>query len=201
MLCAVEHVFRDTVLEITTDDMVKEVYTLLQGNGLQGVVCQLLDFFLRQVIDEILLGASGLDGKQLLVSINDDAMGREHFLPFLIGEIHIGSDEFLVRLGWLRRTWTGLHGRKVGLQVPQWVCNLIGWLLASFIIIAIAAALQLSWTYASVGMFNDHWYIPDTTKMEAGLLTWHPAEESCAKGMRTHRERSAILAHTHTIAM
>ena len=116
-LIAVEHILGDAVLEISADDMVEDVKTLLQLDFLQTVFREFPDLLIRQVIDEILLCARGLYRKHFLVGIYNDAVGSQHLLPFLIGEIYIGGYQLLIGLGWFCRTWTCLYGWKVGLQI------------------------------------------------------------------------------------
>ena len=117
LLFAVEHLLGNLPFEVSADDMVHHVESLLQGSALEGVVGELAQFFVTQVIDKILLGGSGLDGQRLLLCIDDDAMGRQAFLPLLIGEIDIGSDKLVVWLGRFLRSRTGNHGREDILKV------------------------------------------------------------------------------------
>ena len=142
---AVEHVHGDLLLEVTADDMVHHVESLLQGSALEGVVGELAQLFVAQVIDKVLLGGSGLDGERLLLCINDNTMGRQTFLPLLIGEIDIGSDEVFVWLGRFLRSRTGNHGWEDILKVFQWVLHCRCFLL-TFVIVAVASTFEFAWT-------------------------------------------------------
>ena len=73
---------------------------------LDGIVGQLLHLILCEVIDKVLLGSSGLDSQCLVGCIYDNAMRRKTLLPFVIAEINLGGDEFVVWLGRFLGTWT-----------------------------------------------------------------------------------------------
>ena len=84
LLLGIEHIHRYLLAEVAFDDIIENVETLLNRHFLDGVACQLLDFFLSQVIDEILLGGRGLDGEGLFFWINHDAVTVQTFLELLI---------------------------------------------------------------------------------------------------------------------
>ena len=86
---AVEHVHRYLVVEVTAYHIVQDVQTFIERSALQCIVCELFDFIVSQVVNEILLRAVGLYGQRLLVCIHKDAVRGQHLLPFLIGEIDI----------------------------------------------------------------------------------------------------------------
>ena len=106
LLFGIEHIHRQFVLEIVPDGIVDDVNAVLDRYLLDGIVGQFLHFILSEVIDKVLLGGSGLDGECFVGCIYDDAMRRKTLLPFVIAEINLGGDEFVVCLGRFLGTWT-----------------------------------------------------------------------------------------------
>ena len=106
LLFGIEHIHRQFVLEIVPDGIVDDVNAVLDRYLLDGVVGQLLHLILCEVIDKVLLGSSGLNGQGLVGCIYDDAVRRKTLLPFVIAEINLGGDEFVVWLGRFLGTWT-----------------------------------------------------------------------------------------------
>ena len=106
LLFGIEHIHRQFVLEIVPDGIVDDVNAVLDRYLLDGIVGQFLHFILSEVIDKVLLGGSGLDGECFVGCIYDDAMRRKTLLPFVIAEINLRGDEFVVWLGRFLGTWT-----------------------------------------------------------------------------------------------
>ena len=106
MLLAVEHVHRHLIREVISNHSIDNVKTCLNGYFLDAVTVELLQLFICQVIDKVLLGSSRLNGEGLLLWVNDNAMTVETFTELLIGEIHLTRNKFAVRLGWFN--WSGL---------------------------------------------------------------------------------------------
>ena len=174
LLFTVEHILGNLLLEVTADDMVHHVKAILHRCALEGVVGEFAQLFVAQVIDKVLLRGSGLDGQRLLLCIDDDTMGRQAFLPLLIGEIDIRCDEVFVWLGRFLRSRTGNHGWKDILQVFQRV--LYCWcFLPTFIIVAVAATFEFAWTQTSVGMFGYHGDTGHSAEVETILQSRCPA--------------------------
>ena len=120
-------------------------------------------------------------------------MRGQHLLPFLIGEIDVGGNQLVVGFGEFLRTGTAHGLRKDLLHLLQGVGT------AAFIVVAVATALQLSGTQATVGVLGHDGRDGDTghpAQVESLLLARCPAEV-------THRRIThgtlavAVESHCH----
>ena len=192
LLFAIEHILGNLLLEVTADDMVHNVESFLHGSALEGIVGELAQLFVTQVIDKVLQGGCGLDSQRLLLCIDDDTMGRQAFLPLLIGEIDIGSDEFVVWLGRFLRSRTGNHGWKDILKVFQWVLHC--WcFLPTFVIVAVAATFEFARAQTSVGMFGYHGDTGHSAEVETILHSRCPAQVTFSVAMQSHGDTSVDI--------
>ena len=127
-------------------------------------------------------------------------MRGQHLLPFIIGEVDRGGDEFLVRLGRLCATWALLDRCNDGLQVLQHVLlGSLGLLLAT-VVETVATALQLTGFQTTVGALCHHRSskedLPaDPTQMHAVLLARSPTKD------RRPPHATTILAVPDSIAV
>ena len=74
MILAVEHIHRYLIIEVCLNHVIDDVKTCLNRNFLDVIAVELLQLFICQVIDKVLLGSSGLYGQGLLFRVNDNAV-------------------------------------------------------------------------------------------------------------------------------
>ena len=185
MLLAVEHIHRHLIRKVVLDHIIDDVKTCLNGDFLDAVAVELLQLFIREVIDKVLLGSSRLDGEGLLLRVNDNAVTVETFTELLICEIHLTRNKFIVRLGWLDWSGLDLYGFDDRLEVCQHVLRrLLNLSLLTFVIEAIGSVLEFARLHAAIRTVGNHWRTlheqgsTDSAHVPAFLLTGSPAKET-----------------------
>ena len=185
MFLAVEHIHRHLIRKVVLDHIIDYVKTCLYRDFLDAVAVEFLQLVICQVIDKVLFGSRRLDGKGLLLWVNDDAVTVETFTELLSGEIDLARNEFVVRLGWFNGSRFDFYRLDDRLEICQYV---LWWLLylclLTFVIETIGSALEFAWFHAPIRTVWNHRRTlhehgsTDSSHMPAFLLTWSPAKES-----------------------
>ena len=105
----------------------------------------------------------------------------------------------LIRDCWLCRSRTCLDRREVGLQILQRInrCCLLWLCLLTFLIVAVTATLQFSWSHSAIGMLNKHWLChdsnsTDTAKVHSWLHSWAVTKETRTESLRIRHTHSSV---------
>ena len=139
-LLAVEYVHRQLTVKIIGHCSVYDVKTCIDWCTFQRVIGKLDILVIGKIDLDVMLSRSTLYRQRPILVVNDDAMRRQYFLPFLIGKIDWRSDNILIGYSWFCRTWLCLYWRERHFQLFHWV-NCSGWslLLSTFIIKSVAS--------------------------------------------------------------
>ena len=140
-LPAIQHFQRHFAVIIVLDYPVDDFQPFFRRSFFQCVGGQCGKFLLCQVILQVRIHRSRLHGQRSCLAIHDNTVACQAFLPSLVGEIHRRGYQFLVGLGRLGASLSGVYGRHHALQFFQHIPLRYRGGGVSFVIEAVAARL------------------------------------------------------------
>ena len=211
MLVTVQIIQGHFIREISGNDPVQELQTLLNGMLFKRIRCKRFDFLFRQVIDHVRVDILGLHGEGSVLRIDNKPVRSKALRPFFVREIDRRSDKLPVRAGRFLAAGTADHRCNGSLQVLQDITGLYGlFRLSSLVIKAVASGLQLAGLHASVRTFGDNGrsgekeLSADPAQMKTALLARCPSEygrkqpPTACTPVFTHSDTVAVQTHRHT---